>query len=103
MQRLGSGEKRKRVTFIAHSGQQEIKARILSVFQLEKFAQSFFVFEGGLSGVGIFAFDARDLLRLERRFGNHGFGSHAKIAFGMVRGDVALVAEEQMSFIPGNL
>jgi len=40
---------------------EEIKARKVSSFQIEKIAKEFSRFQRGLAGVGIFAFDAGDL------------------------------------------
>src|SRR6266480_2604980 len=67
MQCFRSWEKREGVPLVAHPGQYQIKARILSVLQLEIFAHSLFVFQGGLFRIWIFAFDPRDLLRFQRR------------------------------------
>src|SRR5438132_8810187 len=103
MQRFGSREEGEGVALVAHACQNEIKARILAGLQLEIFAQSLLVFECSLVCIGILAFDPRDLLRLQRRFRNHRLQSHSKIAVWVVRRDMALVAEEQMHFIPRNL
>src|SRR6266849_4814696 len=91
------------MALIAHPGQQEIKARILAVLQLEIRPQSLLVFLRRLLRVRIFPFDSRDLLRFQRGFRKHRFGRHAKITVRMSGADMALVAEKQMYFIPRNL
>src|SRR5712691_1503177 len=91
------------MALIAHPGQQEIKARILAVLQLEIRPQSLLVFLRGLLRVRIFPFDSRDLLRFQRGFRKHRFGRHAEIAVRVSGADMALVAEKQKYFIPRNL
>src|SRR6267142_340593 len=44
-----------------------------------------------------------DLFWFQGRFGNESLGGHAKVAVGMIRRNVALVAEENLHFVPGEL
>ena len=55
---------------------------------------------GGVFGLGVLAFDARDLLRFQRRLGNHRLSGHTEIAIRVVWLYVSLVAEEKMHFLP---
>jgi hypothetical protein len=44
-----------------------------------------------------------NLVGLDGCFGEQSFGSHAEVIVGVVGRDVALVAEEEIEIVPGDL
>src|ERR1700675_2803479 len=93
---------RQRVSFVAHPEKDQVKARKLAICQFEIRSKVLVVLLGGIFGYGILAFDARDLLGLQWRFGNQRFSGHAKIAISMVRLNMALVTKKKMHVVPGD-
>ena len=102
MERFGAGEERKHVAFVAHADEDDVEARKLTGGETEERCEELFVFVGGFFGIGIFGFDAVDLLGLERELLQHRLVGHAEVAVFIVGGDVALVAEEDEGFFPGH-
>ena len=65
--------------------------------------ENLLVIERSFFRVCKFAFDAEDLVGLDRRFRDEGFVDHAVVAIGVVRRNVAFVAEEDLHFVKRKL
>ncbi len=102
-QSFRSGKEGKRVPFVSHAEKDKVKPGGSAGGQMEVGTQNPFVFARGLLRVRVFALNTMHLLRFQRSLGDHGLQCHSEIAIGMSWFHVALIAEEQLHFIPRQL
>ena len=91
------------MTLVPHAEKHKVKPGSIAGGQTEVGTQDLFVLAGGLLGVWVLSLDAMHLFRLQRCFGDQGLRRHPKIAIGMGRFHLALIAEKQLHFVPRKL
>src|SRR5580704_7010095 len=84
----------------AHAEQNQIEAWELAGLQLKRCAQLVLIFCRCLVDTRVLRVDAMHLLHFDRSFRKHRFGSHAKVALGIIRRDVPFIAKKKLDLLP---